>query len=98
MREAWSELPFSDHANHQITETRHPVHPAGVSDAALAKKQSKELPDGTDVCKFRVLLNGLSAISKCEYRVRYNHPSKPLPQEAKSSNMLSISWRKSLTS
>ena len=76
MREAWLELTFSDHDNHQITETRHPVHPAGVSDAALAKKQSKELPDGTDVCKFRVLLDSLSAISKCEYRVRYNHPSK----------------------
>ena len=76
MREAWSELTFSDHDNHQITETRHPVHPAGVSDAALAKKQSKELPDGTDVCKFRVLLDSLSAISKCEYRVRYDHPSK----------------------
>ena len=78
MRESWSELTFSDHDSHQMTGDCHPVHPPEVSDAALAKKQSKELPDGTGVCKFRVLLDGLSAISKYEYRVRYAHPPKNL--------------------
>ena len=47
-----------------------------MSSVALAKKQSKSLPDGTGVCKFRVLLDSLSSISKCEYQVCYAHPPK----------------------
>ena len=67
---------FTDTDLARISENRHPVHPPPVSDVALAKKQNKELPDGTGVCKFRVLLDSLSSISKCEYQVRYAHPPK----------------------
>ena len=81
MRKAWGELLFSDVDLEEASQYRHPVycHPPG--EKALEKKQKKKLPDGTPVCKFRVLLDSLSCVTKCTYRIRYESKAKKAEEE-----------------
>ena len=62
LAEAWKPLLFADERPADSARARDPVAPARRSDAALAKANSRRLPDGTPAFSFHGLLAHLATI------------------------------------
>jgi len=69
MMEAWRPLLFADEAQ-QAKRERDPVAPAERSPGAIAKTQSKRLPDGSPAHSFQTLLRNLASIVRNTCRSR----------------------------
>ncbi|UCH26693.1 MAG: IS1634 family transposase [Trueperaceae bacterium] len=94
MMQAWKPLLFS--GEQQNKETRNPTAGAKRSKSALAKIQSKTLPDGTPVHSFHTLLRELSTIVRNRCRPQgtqdeaaaFELDTTPSPQQRRAFELL----------